>query len=297
MGDPMTEIKQDIVYLYDSFTHGVIDRRTFMERLAVLAGGTLAASAVLPLLGAHYAKAAMIAENDARVETKSVTFPGKSGAVKAYEARPKGAGKIGAVIVVHENRGTNPHIEDVTRRAAVAGFHALAVDFLSPQGGTLADADAARDAFAKIDFPLAIEDGVAAVAYLKGHAQTNGRVGAIGFCWGGGLVNQIAVHASDLVAAAPFYGPTPKPEDAAKIKAQMLLHYAGLDERINAGVPGFEAALKAAGVKYAVHMYPNVNHAFHNDTSSDRYNKEAAELAWQRSMAFFATTLRTGQGA
>lgn len=269
-----------------------------MERLALLAGGTAAAAAMVPLLGANYAKAAMIAEGDARIEGKRITYPGKSGAVKAYEVRPKGnASRLPAVVVVHENRGLNAHIEDVARRAAVAGFHALAVDFLSQMGGTPGDADAARDGFAKINFPLAIEDGVAAVAYLKGNAQTNGRVGAVGFCWGGGMVNQIAVNSPDLMAGAPFYGPVPKAEDVAKIKAQMMLHYAGLDERINAGIPGYEDALKKAGVKYTLHMYANVNHAFHNDTSADRYNKEASELAWKRTTDFFAATLRAGQGA
>jgi carboxymethylenebutenolidase len=212
----VTKIRQDIIYLYDSFTHGGIDRRTFMERLALLAGGTAAAAALVPLLGANYAKAAMVAEGDARIEGKRVTYAGKSGPVRAYEVRPKGsASRLPAVIVVHENRGLNAHIEDVARRAAVAGFHALAIDFPSPQGGTPTDADAARDAFAKINFPLAVEDGVAAVAYLKGNAQTNGRVGAVGFCWGGGMVNQIAVNSPDLGAGAPFMarcrGPRTRP--------------------------------------------------------------------------------------
>ncbi len=285
-------MKQEFIDLYDSFTHGVIDRRTFMDRLTKAAGGTAAAAAVIGLLKPNYAQAAITEPNDARLSTDRITFKGATGEVKAYQARPKSAtGPLPAVIVVHENRGLNPHIEDVTRRVALAGYHALGVDFMSMIGGTPANTDTAAAEFAKVEMAKAAEDGVAAVNYLKSNSGTNGKVGAMGFCWGGGMVNQIAVRSPDLLAAAPYYGPVPAADDAAKIKATMALHYAGLDQRINAGIPAYEEALKTAKVNYTIYMYPDANHAFNNDTSAERYNKAAADLAWTRTMELFQKTL------
>ena len=285
-------MKQEFIDLYDSFTHGAIDRRTFMDSLTKAAGGTAAAMAVIGLLKPNYALAAITEPNDNRLSTDRITFKGASGEVKAYQARLKSStGPLPAVIVVHENRGLNPHIEDVTRRVALAGYHALGVDFMSMIGGTPADTNVAAAEFAKVDMAKAAEDGVAAVNYLKSNGGTNGKVGAMGFCWGGGLVNQLAVRSPDLLAAAPYYGPVPAAADAAKIKATMALHYAGLDQRINAGIPAYEEALKAAKVNYTLYMYPDVNHAFNNDTSAERYNKAAADLAWTRTMELFQKTL------
>jgi carboxymethylenebutenolidase len=282
-----------IIRLYDEYTHRPLERRVFLERLATLAGGTAAASVLLPLIENNYARAALVDPGDARLTTGSVTYKGASGDVRAYVASPKaGAAKRGGVIVIHENRGLNPHIEDVARRAALEGFTALAPDLLSPLGGTPANEDAARDANGKLDVAMAVRDLVAAVAYLKGRPDAAGPVGAVGFCSGGGLTNQLAVHAPDLAAAAPFYGPVPDAADATKIKAKLLLHYAGLDDRINAGIPGYETALKAAGVSYEKFIYEGANHAFHSDTAGERYNKAAADLAWSRTMAFFKANLR-----
>jgi carboxymethylenebutenolidase len=194
-------------------------------------------------------------------------------------------------MVVHENRGLNPHIEDVARRIALEGFLALAPDFLSPQGGTPEDEDRAREMFSTMDRGQTVADGIATVAFLKGHAVSNGKVGAIGFCWGGGTVNQIAVNSPDLAAAAPYYGSQPPAEDAARIEARLLLHYAGLDDRINAGIDAFTAALTAAGVDFTVHIYEGANHAFNNDTAEARYHKTSADLAWSRTIAFLKETI------
>ena len=285
-------VTQEIIDLYDEYTHAPLPRRVFLTRLAGLAGGTAAAAAVLPLIEVNYAKAQMVAPTDARLEASPITYPGASGAVKAYLAKPKGAaGRMGGVIVIHENRGLAPHIEDVARRAALEGFVAVAPDLLSMLGGTPPGDDAAREAFGKIDRAMAVRDSVAAIAYLKGRPDSNGKVGAVGFCWGGGTVNRIAVAAPDLAAAAVFYGDVPPAADVKKIKAKLLLHYAGLDQRINSGVPAFEAALKEAGVSYRKHDYPNVNHAFHHEGAGARYNADAARLAWNRTAAFFKANL------
>jgi carboxymethylenebutenolidase len=282
-----------IIRLYDEYTHKPLERRVFLERLAGLAGGTAAASALLPLLENNYARAAIVDPADARLEAGRITYKGAAGDIRAYLATPKAAAaKRPAVIVVHENRGLNPHIEDVARRVAVAGFTALAPDLLSPVGGTPADEDAARVAIEKLGRTAATPDLVAAVAHLKARPDAAGPVGAIGFCWGGGMVNQLAVHAPGLAAAVPFYGLVPAADDVPKIKARIQAHYAGNDERIDAGIPGFEAALKAAGVSYEIFVYPGAEHAFHNDTNGARYNKAAAELAWSRTVAFLKSTLR-----
>jgi carboxymethylenebutenolidase len=280
-------MRQEIIRLYDDYTHERIGRRAFMDRLGVLAGGTAAASALLPLLRNNYAQAAVVAPDDARVTTEEVTFPGADGAVTGYLARPADAsGALPAVVVIHENRGRNPHIEDVARRVALEGFIALAPDFLSPLGGTPADEDQAREMIGQLDGARTTQNAVAAVAYLESREDSTGKVGVIGFCWGGALANQVAVNSADVAAVVPFYGRQPSAEEAAKIKAPLLLHYAGLDERINAGIPDYEQALKDAGVDYQVHVYEGANHAFNNDTNEARYDQDAATLAWSRTIEF-----------
>jgi carboxymethylenebutenolidase len=284
-------IDPQIIELYDEYTHRPLPRRVFLQRLGLLAGGAAAAAALLPLLENNYAAAQIVQPNDSRIDTARIEYPGKSGPIKAYLAKPKGEGRRGGVLVVHENRGLNPHIEDVARRVALAGFVAVAPDALSPHGGTPPNEDAAREAFTKIDRPLAVANLVAGVDFLAGRSDVNGKVGAVGFCWGGGMVNQIAVNSSRLVTGVSFYGPVPAAADVPKIKARMILHYAGLDQNINAGIDGYEAALKAADVRYSKYMYDGVNHAFHNDTGAARYNREAAELAWQRTIDAFKQSL------
>ena len=212
--------------------------------------------------------------------------------MRAYRAKPEGSGPFPAVIIIHENRGLNPHIEDVTRRAAAAGYWAIAPDGLSPAGGTPADTDAARTAIGKLDMPTTIRDFAAAVDFARKSDETTHKVGCVGFCWGGAMANQLAVSCPDLSAAVAFYGRQPAAADAAKIKAAVQLHYAGLDERINAGIPEYQAALDAAGVRYEIHRYDGVDHAFHNDTSTERYNADAAKLAWKRTIEFLDKHVR-----
>ena len=280
-------MRKDIINLYDEYTHERLDRRVFMDRLAALAGGTAAASALLPVLQCNYAKAAIVPPDDARVQTERVTFQGASGEVQGYLARPADASDpLPGVVVIHENRGLNPHIQDVARRAALEGFAALAPDFLSPQGGTPEDEDQAREMIGQLDQQQTIQDALAAVDFLEGHEATTDRVGAIGFCWGGALANQVAVNSSTVAAVVPFYGRQPASSEVSQIQAPLLLHYAGLDDRINAGIPEYEQALKDAGVDYTIHMYDGANHAFHNDTSEARYDQAAAELAWSRTIDF-----------
>jgi carboxymethylenebutenolidase len=281
-----------VVALYDEYTHAPLPRRTFLERLAMLAGGTAAAYALLPMLENDYARAAIVAPDDARiaVERAPIRLPG--GEMRAYVAVPRdGSAKRAGVIVIHENRGLNPHIEDVARRVALAGFTAIGVDLLSAQGGTPADEDRARGMIAKVDRAAAIADLSAVVAWLRARSDANGRVGAIGFCWGGGMVNALAVAVPSLDAAVPFYGAAPPSADVARIRAKLLLHYAGNDPRINAGIEGYEAALRAAGVAYTAHVYEGTEHAFHSDTAGARYNEAAAKLAWSRTIAFLQSVL------
>jgi carboxymethylenebutenolidase len=280
-------VRQEIIDLYDEYTHSRLDRRVFMDRLATLAGGTAAAAALLPMLRNNYAKAAIVPEDDPAVQAERVTFRGASGEMQGYLARPANAsGELPGVIVIHENRGLNPHTEDVARRMALEGFVALAPDFLSPQGGTPEDEDQARETIRQLDQQQTTENALATVEYLKNHEATTGQVGVIGFCWGGGLANQVAVSSPDVAAVVPFYGRQPASEDVAKIQAPLLLHYAGNDERINAGIPEYEQALQNAGVDYTIHMYEGANHAFLNDTNEARYDQEAAELAWSRTVDF-----------
>lgn len=285
-------IDQRIIDLYDEYTHAPLERRVFLERLATLTGSVAAAMAIAPMLGPNYAHAAMVPADDSRLETKMITFKGVKGDIKAYQAKPKGAAKLGAVIVIHENRGLNPHIEDVTRRLALEGFVAIAPDMLSPQGGTPPDADKARDMFAKIDLKENTQNLVMIVQALEKNSETNGKVGAVGFCWGGAAVNQLAVNSPDLDAAVPYYGRVPTAEDTAKIKAPILAHYGALDKNINAGIPGFEEALKKNSKKYTLHIYDGANHAFNNDTSADRYHKPSADLAWTRTVGFLKENLK-----
>ena len=283
---------QRIIDLYDEYTHAPLDRRVFIKRLTALAGSTAGAMAALPLLESNYALAATVAPDDARIEANHIAYPGISGVIRAYLARPKAAAKLPAVVVIHENRGLTPYIEDVTRRVAIEGYVALAPDMLSPFGGTPADEDAGRQLFTKVDRATAVAELVAGVSYLKGRADTTGRIGCVGFCWGGGIANDLAVNVPDLAAAVVFYGIQPAAAEVPKIGAKLLLHYAGLDDRVNAGIPVYEAALNAAGVRYTKYMYEGTQHAFHNDMAGARYNKEAAELAWRRTVEFLHAGLR-----
>jgi carboxymethylenebutenolidase len=282
----------EIKDLYDAYARGTMDRREFLAKAAALAGGTAAAAILLPALEAGDAGDQAVPADDPRLETGYVKYPIEGGEMKAYSAKPKGAGKLAGVIVIHENRGLNPHTEDIARRVALEGYHAIAPDALSPFGGTPANPDEARPLFQKLDRAANTKNFVAAVAYLKTGPQATGKVACMGFCWGGAATNQVAVNAPDLTAAIPFYGSQPAAEDVPKIKAAMLIHYAGDDERINAGIPAFEEALKKAGVEYAIHMYEGAGHAFMNDTGQ-RYNKDAAELAWQRTVAFLKDKLKS----
>ena len=253
-------------------------------------GGTAAAWALLPTLGA---KAEIVAKDDPRLHTEWMRYPAPAGEMRAYLARPKEEEKRPAVIVIHENRGLTPHIQDVARRMALEGFLTLAPDALSPQGGTPEDPGKAPALFGKLDAEATAKNFGAAVQYLKTHPLSTGKVGCTGFCWGGGMTNQVAVRSGDLVAAVPYYGSQPAAADVPKIKAALLLHYAGNDERINRGIPAFEEALKKAKVEYKIYIYEGAGHAFNNDTNPERYNKEAAELAWKRTIAFFKEKLRT----
>jgi carboxymethylenebutenolidase len=286
----MTDLRSAAIALYDRFTHEGMDRRAFMAELARLAGGTAAASVLLASIAADPAAAALIAEGDPRIRGHRMSWPvGPGRSMKGYQAEPaRPSGPLGSVLVIHENRGLNAHIEDVARRLAVAGYRALAADFLSPVGGTPPDEDAAREAIGKLDLAQAAADAVATLRLLKTLPGSNGKAGTVGFCWGGGMVNRVAVAAGDaLDAGVPFYGPAPDPSLAAQVRAPMLLHYAGLDERVNkTGFP-WRDALAAAGKTVESHVYPGVNHAFHNDTSAERYDAAAAKLAWQRTLDFF----------
>ena len=283
---------QRIIDLYDEYTHRPLERRLFLERLAKLAGSAAAALALLPLLENNYAVAAQVASDDPGIDAKRVDFPGSSGKVKGYLARPrKGDKRRPAVLVIHENRGLNAHIEDVTRRAALAGFLALAPDCLSSVGGTPANEDEAREKIGALDKDATVKDLVAARRFLAEHKGSTGRVGAMGFCWGGGMVNLLAEADPDLAAGVVFYGMSPPLDRVASIRARLLMHYAGLDERINASVPAYEEALKAAGARYQLFMYDGVQHAFHNDANAARYDAPAAALAWKRTLEFLKEAL------
>ncbi|NTJ66871.1 dienelactone hydrolase family protein [Agrobacterium rhizogenes] len=280
-------VTQAMINAYDEYTHLTLDRRSFMEKLTKLAGSAGAAAAIAPLLAANKASAEVIAADDSRLDTRDVTFAGSKGEMKGYLARPKdAAGKLGGVIVIHENRGLNPHIRDIARRMALEGFVALAPDFLSPLGGTPEDEDKARDMFTNLDPALTAANAEASLTYLAKADGANGKVGAVGFCWGGGLVNRFATISPELKAGVAYYGAQPPASDVPDIKAALLLHYAGLDDRINAGVDAYRKELQAGGKTFEIFVYDGVNHAFNNDTSAARYDKKAADLAWGRTVEF-----------
>ncbi|MBO6716807.1 MAG: dienelactone hydrolase family protein [Rhizobiaceae bacterium] len=286
------KITQAMIDAYDEYTHLTLDRRGFMTKLTRLAGSGAAAAAIAPLLAANRAHAAMVAADDDRLSIETVTWPGAGGEMSGYLAMPADrSGPLPAVIVIHENRGLNPHIQDVARRMALEGFVALAPDFLSPLGGTPEDEDKAREMIGQLDGAQRIANSVATVAFLAGHEASNGNVGAVGFCWGGGAVNDLAVNAPDLDAGVAYYGRQASADAVGSIEAPLMLHYAGLDERINAGIDAYRAALEAAGKEFTIHIYDGVNHAFNNDTSAARYDEEAAKLAWQRTVDFFREKL------
>jgi carboxymethylenebutenolidase len=284
---------KEIKDLYEEYHHGSLDRRDFLKRLTLLAGTTAAANALLPLLEKNYALAAIIPKDDPRLSEEYINYPGTAGDMRAYMARPKGTAKMPAVIIIHENRGLNPHIEDVARRVALEGFLAVAPDALSPLGGTPEDGEKAIKLIGQLDLKTNTSNYVAAVKYLKTHALSTGKVGVVGFCWGGAAANQVAVSTPDVSAVVPYYGRQPADQDVPKIKAPLLLHYAGIDENVNKGIPAYEAALKKASIDYKLYMYEGAKHAFNNDANAERYNKEAAELAWKRTLAFLKEKLKS----
>ncbi len=298
----MTERKKasdfhpEVLKLFDQYVHGGITRRQFLDGAGRFAVGGMTAGAILDALTPNYAWAEQVPKNDTRLKTEYITYssPQGHGTVKAYLVRPASAsGKLPGVLVVHENRGLNPYIEDVARRLGVAGFMAMAPDGLTPVGGYPGNDEKGVELQRTLDPKKLVEDFVAAAATLKGRPDCTGKVGVVGFCYGGGVANTLAVRLPDLAAAVPFYGNQPPKEDVAKIKAPLLIHYAALDERINAGWPAYEAALKENHVNYQAYTYPNVNHGFHNDTTP-RYDKDAAALAWNRTIDFFNQHLRSG---
>ncbi len=271
------------IALYDRFTHDGIERRAFMGEMARIAGSIAAAESLIAAIGASPAAASIVPPDDKRLATRSVTL----GGYKAYVAQPRAAGARPTVLVIHENRGLNEHIRDIARRLALAGYRAVAPDLLSPLGGTPADEDAAREAIGKLDLALATAAGVAMLRVLA-KSSRHGKVGAVGFCWGGAYVDRLAVAAGPALAAGvAYYGPAPNPSEAVKVQAPLLLHYAGLDTRVAATAGPWVAALKAAHKRFDSYTYPGVDHAFNNDTSAERYNKPAADLAWTRTLAFF----------
>ena len=282
-----------VIDLYHEYRKQRMDRRSFLKRLITLAGSTAAAVALIPLLENKFGRAQVVSRDDARLDTATIQYPGETGRVNAYLAKPKGDSKHPGIIVIHENKGLRPHIRDVTRRVALEGFMVIAPDALSPLGGSPDDPDKARSRMRELDPQSTVKDYVAAVKYLETHPRTTGKVGCMGFCWGGGVTNQVAVLSPDLTAAVPFYGRQPKSEEVARIKASLLCHYGSLDKRINEGIEAFEAAMKANSVKYKIFIYEGAKHAFFNDTRPDRYHPEAAKLAWKRTIAFFKEELKT----
>lgn len=283
-----------ITSLIDDYRHGGIDRRKFLKKLAVYAGSTTAAMALIPLVEANFAEWANKQDSDPDLVTEFIKYPGETGDVKAYLARPKISKKHPAVVVIHENRGLQPHILDVNRRMAREGFLSLAPDGLTPLGGTPEnDMAKAVTMIRELNNEQTTKNFVAAVKYLETHPLSNGKVGCTGFCWGGALTNQVAVNSPALKAAVPYYGRQPAAEDVAKIKASVMAHYAENDAGINQGIPAFEEALKKAKIEYQIFMYPGTQHAFNNDTNPERYNEKAAKLAWKRTVDFFKEKLKS----
>ncbi|MDP4891478.1 YghX family hydrolase [Cypionkella sp.] len=287
------DFSPDLLELYDFYAHGKISKREFLEKAGRFTLGGLTATAVLAMMKPNYALAEQVSFTDPDIVADYVTYPSPDGhgEVRGYLVRPaKAEGKVPAVVVVHENRGLNPYIEDVARRVAKAGFVALAPDGLTSLGGYPGNDDAGRELQSKVDPVKLMNDFFAAIDWMKTHEASTGRVGITGFCYGGGVANAAAVAFPDLGGAVPFYGRQPEAGDVAKIKAPLLIHYAALDERVNAGWPDYEAALKAAGTQYEAYIYEGVNHGFHND-STPRYDEAAADLAWSRTIAFFKANL------
>ena len=288
------DFDQDLLILFDAYVHGTLDRRGFLERAQKFAVGGLTAAALLASLSPDFAMGQVIPKDDARLKTEMVEIPSPAGngSIKGYLARPAAAkGKLPAILVVHENRGLNPHIEDIARRLALEGYLVLAPDALTPLGGYPGDEDKARELFGKLDQTKTREDFLASAAWLKARPDATAELGAVGFCYGGGMVHMLSTRLPDLAAGVPFYGNHPAPEEAAKVKAPLLIHFAAVDERINAAWPAYEAALKAAGVPHTAHQYAGTQHGFNNDTTP-RYDAGAAKLAWERKLAFFKQHLQ-----
>ncbi|MES2564981.1 MAG: dienelactone hydrolase family protein [Pseudomonadota bacterium] len=289
-----TDFPQEVLNLFDGYVHGSLSRRDFLDSAGKFAVGSFTAAAMLESLRPNFAWAQQVAKDDARIRTEYVDYPSPqgSGKMRGYFARPaKAAGKLPGILVIHENRGLNPYIEDVTRRLAVANFVAFAPDALAPVGGYPGEEEKAREMFAKLDPSVRTEDLMTGAEWLKARPEGTGKIGVVGFCFGGTTANAMAVRFPDLAAAVPFYGSQPAVADVPKIKAPLQIHYAALDDRINEGWPAYEAALKAAGARYEMHMYPATNHGFHNDTTP-RYDEAAAKLAWQRTLDFFNKHVR-----
>ena len=288
------DFDQELLVLFDAYVHGNLDRRGFLARAQRFAKAGVTATGLLAALSPDFAAGQQVKPDDARLKSERLTVPSPqgNGSIRGYLARPAGAGsgKLPAVLVVHENRGLNPHIEDIARRLALDGFMAFAPDALTSVGGYPGDEDKARAAFASLDQAKTREDFLAAATWLEARADGNGKLGAVGFCWGGGMVHFLATRLPGLDAAVPFYGNSPAPEEAARVKTPLLVQLAGVDERINAAWPAYEAALKAAGVKYAMFQYPGTQHGFNNDTTP-RYDAAAAKQAWERTIAFFRNHL------
>ncbi len=290
-----------ISQLYSDYRQGGITRRDFLRKIVMYTGTTAAALTLLPMLEDNFARAGNVThkpdlsltEDDNGLFTEMISYPGETGDVLAFTARPLEDSKYPAVIIIHENRGLQPHIKDVTRRMAKEGFLSMAPDALSPGGGTPdGDPDKAGAMMRELDAEKTMKNFVAAVAYLKTHPLSTGKVGCTGFCWGGAMTNQVAVNAPDLDAAVPYYGRQPSAEETARIKAPLMAHYAGNDEGINRGIPAFEDALKKAGIEYRIFMYEGASHAFNNDSNPARYNEQAAKLAWERTITFFRDKLK-----
>ena len=288
------DFDQELLILFDAYVHGGMDRRGFLDKAQKFAKAGVTAAGLLAALSPNFAAGQQVRQDDPRLTIERVSYPSPNGTgtVKGYLARPASAGssKLPAILVVHENRGLNPHIEDIARRLALDGFMAFAPDALTVAGGYPGDEDKAREAFGKLDGAKMLEDFVAAAQWLKARNDGTGKLGVVGFCYGGGVAHQLAIRLPDLNASVPFYGNVPAPADAAKVKAPMLVHLAGIDERINAAWPAYEAALKAAGVLVTVHQYAGTQHGFNNDTTP-RFDVPAAKLAWDRTVAFFKATL------
>jgi carboxymethylenebutenolidase len=288
------DFDQEVLILFDAYVHGRLDRRGFLDKAAKYAVGGMTAAAMLEALSPKFAEAQVVPPDDKRLKIEWATWPSPNGnsTTKGYLVRPANAtGKLPGILVVHENRGLNPHIEDIARRLALDNFMAFAPDALAPLGGYPGSEDKAREVFPKLDQPKTREDFVAAANFLRTRPDCTGRLGAVGFCYGGGIVNMLATRVPELAAGVPFYGSAPNVEDVPKIKAAMMIQYAGVDERINAAWPAYEAAMKAAGVRFTMHMYEGTQHGFNNDTTP-RFDAAAAKLAWQRTVEFFSKNLR-----